>query len=118
MKLLGVLAGAKAVANDRIFTYPDQAAGLADPAALGDVSQDRYHTFLGQAGVEQRGAFALGKAGLTDLAIEEAALFGAVAHADRQIAARPLAVVGTVGVLTTKTAQVIRVHRLLGLVQG
>jgi ribosomal protein L13E len=76
VELLGVLARQEAVADHRILAHAHEAAGLANPTALGDVRQDRHHLLLGQAGVEQGRAFALGETGFAGLAIEQAALLG------------------------------------------
>ncbi len=108
-----MLASQEAVADDRVLVYPDQAAGLADAAALGDVGKDGHHLLLGQAGVEQRGAFALRKACLAGLAVEQAPLLAAVAHADGEVALAPLPLVEAVAILAAETRQVIRVHRSL-----
>jgi hypothetical protein len=42
VELLGVLASQQAIADDRVSVHPDQAAGLADAHALGDVLQDGH----------------------------------------------------------------------------
>jgi hypothetical protein len=47
-----------------------QAFGLADAVSLDQVPEDRDGLLRGQAGVEQRGALALGEAGVARLAVE------------------------------------------------
>ena len=71
MELLGVAAGLEAEADDGVLVDADQAAGLADAAAVGQVPQDRDGLVAGQAGVEQGRALALGEAGLAGAAAEQ-----------------------------------------------
>ncbi|MNC92885.1 hypothetical protein D3C83_93960 [compost metagenome] len=69
--------------------------------------QERDDLVLRQAGVEQRGALALGEAGLAALAVEQASAVLAVAHADGEVAVVTLAVVGAVAVLAAEGTQVV-----------
>ena len=75
-----MVAGAEGVADDGVLADADQAAGLADADAFLEVGQDRGGLVVGQAAAEERGALALGEAGLAGLAAEQAAAGGAVAH--------------------------------------
>src|SRR5262249_54023373 len=59
---LGVLAGQAGQAPDGVLVDADQACGLADAAAVGEVLQDRQERVARQAGVEQRRALAFGEA--------------------------------------------------------
>ena len=103
-----MLACEHTVAHDGILIHPDQPTGLPHPAAFGDVGQDRDDLRFGQARSEQRRAFAFAKPGLARGTIQHAALLvGPVAIADRKVAGPPLAVVGTLLVLATKTRQVV-----------
>jgi hypothetical protein len=102
-----VLTGAEAVADDRVLVDADQAAGLADATALGDVVQDGKDLVGGQAGVEQGRALALGEAGLARLAVEQAAPVAAVVAADGEVAVAAPAEVGAIGVLAAEEAQVV-----------
>ena len=96
------MARQETVADDGVFIHANQATGLAHAAALGKVGEDRDDFVLGQAGVEQRGAFAFGETGLATLAIQQPALLAAIAPAHGQIAGAPLAEVGTVPVLAAE----------------
>jgi hypothetical protein len=107
VELLGVLAGAKAVADDGVLADAHQAAGLADAAALGEVVQDGEGFFGTQAGVEQGRALAFGEACLAGLAVEQAAWWRSIACADGEIAVASFTVVGTVGVLTAESVEVV-----------
>ena len=102
-----MLAGQQTKADDGILAHADQAAGLAYAAALGDVGEDRDDFILGQAGVEQRSALALGKTGLAALAIQQPPLPRAIVSAHRKIAVPALAVVGTVVILAAEHREVI-----------
>jgi hypothetical protein len=72
VELLGVVAGQGAEAGDGVAVDADQPAGLADADALGDVGQDGDGGGGGEAGVEQRGAFAFGEAVPAGAAAEHA----------------------------------------------
>jgi hypothetical protein len=101
------LAGTQAIANHRVFADAQQATGLADAAALGEMVQDGDGFVVTQAGVEQRGALAFGEAGLAGFAVEQAALLPAIACADGEIAVAAFAVVGTVGVLAAEGVEIL-----------
>src|SRR5262249_48087018 len=105
MESAGVLAGEQAQPADGVLAEADQASGLAGTTAVGDVGQGGQELVAGQAGAEQGRALALGEAGLTGLAVEEAVLLlGAVAHADGEVAVVALAVVGAVRVEAAEAA--------------
>jgi hypothetical protein len=84
-----------------------EAAGLADAAAVRDVGEDGLGLAGGQAGVEQRGALALGEARLAGLAVEQPAPVGAVEAADGQVAVAALPGVGAIGVEAAEAAEVV-----------
>jgi hypothetical protein len=106
----GVPAGEQGIAGDSVLADAGQPTGLAHAAAVGQVGEDGGGRLRRQAGVEQRGALALGEAGLAGAAAEQAAAVGAVAHGHGEVAVPALAVVGTVGVQAAKAAQVIVVR--------
>ena len=123
VELLGVGAGDPAEAGNGGAADAGQPAGLADAAAVGDVGQDCLGLLRGQAGVEQRGALALGEPGLAGAAVEQAAPVGAVAGADGQVAGPALPVVRAVRLEATETAEVVHgprsrkaraIHRMPG----
>ena len=103
-----MLAGTQAVAHHGVLVHPDQAAGLADPAPLDDVFQERDHLLVRQPRVEQRCALAFGEAILAGFAVQHAALLvGTVEHADAQIVQAAFAVVRTVCILAAEAGQVV-----------
>jgi hypothetical protein len=108
VEFLGVLASEDGQADDRVFVDTDQAARLADAAALLQVLQDGDGLVLRKFAMEQRGAFAFGEALLAGATGQDAALLvGTVAEADTEIVAATLAVVLAVGVLATEGFQVV-----------
>jgi hypothetical protein len=109
----GVAAGEQGVAGDRVLADAGQPTGLAYATAVGQVGEDGGGRLRRQAGVEQRGALALGEAGLAGAAAEQAAAVGAVAHGYGEVAVPALAAVGTVGVEAAKAARVIVVRPTL-----
>ena len=52
MSVVGVLSGQSRQADDRIAVDLDQASGLSDAAALGEVLEDGASLLVGQMGVE------------------------------------------------------------------
>jgi hypothetical protein len=103
----GVGAGQAGEAHDGVAVDADEAFGLADAAAVGDVGRDGPGLVIRQAGVEQGGALALGEAGLAGLAVGQPALGSAVAGAGGQVAVPALAEVGTRGRQAAEGAQVV-----------
>src|SRR3954469_6261346 len=61
VELLGVGAGQGQVAGHGVLVHLDQAAGGPRPAALAEVVQDGQGLAIGQSGVFQDGALALGE---------------------------------------------------------
>jgi len=107
MKFAGVGAGPHGVADHGVLVHPDQAASLRNATPFGEVLQHRGGLVRRQPGIEQRGTFAFGEAGLTSPAAEEAALMGSVAGRDGEVAKAPLAVVGASGILTAEGAEIV-----------
>ncbi len=107
MQLFGVFAGPYAVADDGVLAHADQAAGLADTDALGDMLQDSHGLIFRQAAVKQRRALALGKARLARAAVQQSALLPTVMSADGQIPVTAFAVVRTRFVLAAELAKII-----------
>jgi hypothetical protein len=71
----------------------DKPFGLADAVALNQMPEDRDGRLPGQAGVEQRSAFAFGEAGVARLAVEQPEVpLLAVSGTDREVAGVALAV--------------------------
>jgi hypothetical protein len=104
-----MVAGAQGQAGDGVLADADQAGGLADAAAVGEVGQDGQEFVLWQVGCEQGCALALGEAGAAGGAVKEAVrVIAAVAHADRESAGMASAVVGAVGVEAAEAAEVVQ----------
>src|SRR5262249_57737740 len=105
---LGVLAQQSAVADHGVAVHAGQPRRGPHAGAVGEVLDDRQGLLRRQDGAVQRGALALGEAGLAGAAIEQAVLLRlAVAAADGQVALPPLAVVGAVRVLAAEAGQVL-----------
>jgi hypothetical protein len=102
-----MLASAAAVADDGVLVDFDQAAGLADTTAFGEVFEDGEGLILGEAAVEEGSAFAFGEAGFAGGATEEAALEGAIAHGDGEVAVGAFAEVGAIRIQTAKAAEIL-----------
>ena len=110
MSVAGVFSGPLRQADDGIAVDIDQASGLSDAAAFGEVLEHGAGLLLGQVGVKQRGALALGEAVLADVAVEQpdVVLF-AVAVADREVCGVAVAVEGAVRILAAEASEVV--HR-------
>jgi RHS repeat-associated protein len=107
-----VPAGEQGQARDGVLADADQPGGLADAAAIGEVSEDGQELVLRQVGAEQGRALALGEAGAAGGAVQQAVLVvAAVAHADGEVSAVTPAVVGAVGVETAEAAEVVQGKR-------
>ena len=103
-----MLAQESAVADHRVAVHADQPRGGPDPVAVGEVLDQVEGLVRGQSGAEQRGALALGEAGLAGAAVEQADLLRlAVMAADGQVAVPPLAMVGAIRVLAAEAGQVL-----------
>ena len=92
----------------------DEASGLSDAVALGQVVEDGDGGFIGEPATVQGCALALGEAGAAGVAVELAELLVlAVAAADREIAGVAPAVEPTVGIVAAEAGQVV--HGVSGL---
>jgi hypothetical protein len=118
---VGVIAGGASQPDDGIAMGADEAAGLADAIALGEVVEDGRGLRLGQAAVEQRGALPFGEAGLAGLAVEQPdVVILAVAVADGEVTDVAAAVQGASGILAAETREVVHgeaASRLAGWVE-
>lgn len=95
-------------ADDGIAVDVDQAPGLSDAAALGEVLAHGAGLLLGQVGVEQRRALALGKAVLAGVTIEQPdVVLLAVAVADGEVFGVTLAVEAASGILAAEASEVV-----------
>jgi hypothetical protein len=108
MSVAGVFAGQFRQAGDGVAVDIEEASGLSDAAALPEVVEDGAGLLLGEVGVEQGRALALGEAGFADLTVEQSdVVVLAVAGADGEISGVPLAVGGAVGILTAEAREVV-----------
>jgi len=91
-----------------VLVHSDQPAGLAYPATLLQVLQDREGLLVRKPAAVQRRALALRKASLAGATGQDPAFFiGAIAEAHAQVVAAALAVVGARGVLAAEGFQVV-----------
>jgi hypothetical protein len=105
-----MIAGGAGQADDGIAMDADEAPGLSDAVALGEVMEYGAGLLLGHAAVEQWGALALGEAGLAGVAVEQAdVILLAVTVADGQVSGSASAVGGAVGVLAAEAREVVHV---------
>ena len=108
MSVAGVLSGQFRQADDRIGVDVDQASGLPDAAALGEVLEDGAGLLLGQMGVEQGRALALGEAVFAGVAVEQAdGIVLTVAGADREISGVASSEEGAIGILAAEAREIV-----------
>jgi hypothetical protein len=108
VSVVGVIAGQPGEPDDRVAVDTDEALGLSDAAALAEVLEHGAGLVLGQVGVEQGRALALGEAVLAAVAVEQPdVVLLAVAGADGEVAGAPMAVEWAVGVLAAEANEVV-----------
>jgi hypothetical protein len=108
MSVVGVVAGGACQADDGVAMDADEAAGLADAVALGQVLQDRDGGRFGEVTAVQRRALALGETGPAGVAVELAELLVlAVAAADREVAGVASARERAVGILAAEARKIV-----------
>ena len=101
--------GSAGQSYDGVAMDADEAPGLADAIALGQVLEDRDGGRLGEVAAIQRRALALREAGPASVAVELAELLLlAIAAADREVAGAPPAIEGAVGVLAAEAREVVQ----------
>jgi hypothetical protein len=106
--VLGLLAGDQGQPHDGVLVDADQAAGLANAAALLQMLENGQGFVLGELAVVQSRAFAFREAFLTGAAGEDTAfLVGAVAEAYAEVIQATAAVVGTLRIQTAEGFQVV-----------
>jgi hypothetical protein len=108
MSVAGMLSDHLRQADDRIAVDLDQASGLSDATALGEVLEHGAGFRFGEVGMEQRCALALGEAVLAGVAVEQpdVVLF-AVAVADGEVSGVALAEQGAIGILAAEASEVV-----------
>jgi hypothetical protein len=108
MSVVGVLSGQFRQADDRIAVDLDQASGLSDAAALGEMLEDGAGLLVGQMGMKQGRAPAFGEAVLAGVTVEQAdVVVLAVAGADREISGVASAVEGAIELLAAEASEVV-----------
>ncbi|MBX6314668.1 MAG: hypothetical protein IRY99_17400 [Isosphaeraceae bacterium] len=108
MSIVGVIAGGAGHPDDGIPVDPDEAPGLTDAVALGEVMEHGSGRLLGHPAVEERGALSFGEAGLAGPTVEQSdVVVLAVAVADGQVAGAALSREGASGILTADKGEVI-----------
>ena len=96
-------AGFGNVARHRVLIHLHQATGGPGPAALSDVVQDGMDLRVGQPGLLQDGALALGEAGLAGAAGDHADASGlAAVAAEGEIPVPPTTGIGASGILAAE----------------
>jgi hypothetical protein len=115
MSVAGMLSGQSRQPDDRIAVDLDQASGLPNAAALGEVLEHGAGLLLGQVGVEQGCALALGEAVLAGVAVEQADVVGlAVAVANGEVSRVASAEEGAIGFLAAEASEVVHGWRTPG----
>jgi hypothetical protein len=96
--------------DDGIAMDADEASGLSNAVALGEVMEHGAGLGVGEPAVEQRGALALGEAGLAGVAVKQAdVVVLAVAITDGEVSGVASPVGGAVGVLAAESREIIHV---------
>jgi hypothetical protein len=108
MSVVGLVAGGAGQSDDGVAMDADEAFGLTDAVALGQMLEHRTGLLVGESAIEQRSALALGEAGLAGAAIEQTdVILLAVAVADGEVAGPSSAVEGAVGILATEAGEIV-----------
>ncbi len=101
-------AGDAGQSADGVGIDADQAPGGTDAAALVEVLEHGEGLLLGEMGVEQGRALALGEAVFARLAVEQSdVVLFAVASADRESAGIAAGVEGALGILAAEAREVV-----------
>jgi hypothetical protein len=106
-----MLPGHAAQPHDGVAVDADEAFGLSDAVTLDQVLEDRDGLLRRQAGMEQRGALALGEAGVARLAVKQADMpLLSIAITDREVTGIASAVERAIRVQAAEAREVV-VHR-------
>jgi hypothetical protein len=101
-------SGGVGEAEDGVAVDAEEAPGLADAVAFGQVVQDRGGGGLGQMAAVQRGPLALREAGAAGVAVELSELLMlADPAADGEVAGGALTVERTLGILAAEAGEVV-----------
>jgi hypothetical protein len=108
MSVVGMLSDHPGQSDDGVAVDADQTFGLSDAAALGEVLEHGVGLVLGQMGVEQGRALALGEAVLAGVAVEQPDVISlAVAGADREVSGVAFAEEGAIRFLAAEAREVV-----------
>jgi hypothetical protein len=108
MSVVGVIPGGTGQPDDGVAMDADEASGLSDAVSFGEVIEDGSGLLVGHAAVEQRGALALGEAGLAGVAVKESDLVVlAIAIANGEVSGTASPVGGAVGILAAEARKII-----------
>jgi hypothetical protein len=105
---LRVDAGLACQPGDGVLVDAHQPGGLADAAAVGEVSEDGQDFVVGEFGIEQRCALELGEAGLAGAAVEQAMSGPGEVSDDEEVVLAASAVEVAVGILAAEAVEVVR----------
>ena len=107
-----MVAGGAGQSDDGVAMDADEAFGLTDAVALGEVMEHGTGRLVGESAIEQRCSLALGEAGLAGVAVEQTdVILLAVAVADGEVAGPSSAVEGAVGILATEAGEIVHCGR-------
>jgi hypothetical protein len=108
MSVVGMSSCGAGQPHDGVAVDADEAPGLSDAVALGQVFQDRDGGSLREVTAIQRRTLSLGEAGAAGVAVELAELLVlAESAADREVVGVAAAVERTVGVLAAEAREVV-----------
>jgi hypothetical protein len=108
MSVVGMLSGGAGQPHDGVAVDADEASGLSDAVALGQVLEDRDGGFLREVTAIQRRALALGEAGAAGVAVELAELLVlAESTANREVAGVTFAVERAIRILAAEAREVV-----------
>jgi hypothetical protein len=115
MSIVGMLSGGEGQSDHGVGLDADEATGLSDAVALGQMVENGDGRLLGESAAVQGCALAFGEASAAGMAVELAKLLVlADSAADREIVGVALAVQRTVGILATKAGEVVHGARRPG----
>jgi hypothetical protein len=108
MSVVGMVASSSGQADDGVAMDTNEAAGLSDAVALGEVMEHGLGLLVGHAVLEQWRPLAFGEAGLAGVAVEQSdVVVLAVAIADGEVSGPASPVGRAVGILAAEAREII-----------
>jgi hypothetical protein len=108
VSVVGLPSGGAGQSDDGIGSDADEASGLSDAIALGQVVEDSDRGLLGESAAVQGRALPFGEASAAGVTVELAKLLAlADSAADEEVAGIAPAVQRTVGILAAETGEVV-----------